>query len=158
MLETMEGFANSGRMLAEQVWDRDHTTDYNWEFGEGTGAATPLAWSMAQYVRLAHGIDNGAPVETPAVVADRYLHSERGEGPGLRVNTRFEGDHLVVSGETTGEIVAVRTPSETQLVDVDDGTYEVRAKIEYGENQITVAAASSADLLEAGTTVERFTL
>jgi hypothetical protein len=74
------------------------------------------------------------------------------------VNTRFEGDHLVVSGETTGTVVAVRTPSETQLVDVDDGTYEVRAKIEYGENQITVAAASSEDLLSAGTTVERFTL
>jgi glucan 1,4-alpha-glucosidase len=158
MLETMEGFANSGRMLAEQVWDRDHSTDYNWEFGEGTGAATPLAWSMAQYVRLAHGIDNGAPVETPAVVADRYLDSDRSEGPGLRVNTRFEGDHLVVSGETTGAVVAVRTPSETQLVEVDDGEYEVRVKIEYGENQITVAAASSADLLDAGTTVERFTL
>jgi glucan 1,4-alpha-glucosidase len=158
LLETMEGFANSGRMLAEQVWDRDHSTDYNWEFGEGTGAATPLAWSMAQYVRLAHGIDNGAPVETPVVVRDRYLGRDRGEGPGLHVNTRFEGDHLVVSGETTGAVVAVRTPSETQLLDVEDGRYEARVGIEYGENQVTVAAASSTDLLAAGTTVERFTL
>jgi glucan 1,4-alpha-glucosidase len=158
LLETMEGFANSGRMLAEQVWDRDHSTDYNWEFGEGTGAATPLAWSMAQYVRLAHGIDAGEPVETPAVVRERYLDGDRDEGPGLRVDTRFEGDHLVVSGETTGAVVAVRTPSETAWVEVKDGEYEARLKIEYGENQVTVAAASSTDLLSAGTTVERFTL
>jgi hypothetical protein len=113
---------------------------------------------MAQYVRLAHGIDAGEPVETPAVVRERYLDGDRDEGPGLRVDTRFEGDHLVVSGETTGAVVAVRTPSETAWVEVEDGEYEARLKIEYGENQVTVAAASSTDLLSAGTTVERFTL
>ena len=158
LLRTMEGFANSGRMLAEQVWDRQHATEYNWEFGEGTGSATPLAWSMAQYVRLAHGIDAGQPVEMPAFVYDRYVERDRPDGPSLRVDTRFSGDHLEVMGETDGAVVSIRTPSETVLVEPDDGEFETVVRIEHGENQVTVAAASDADLREAGTTVRRFTL
>ncbi|ERG98896.1 MAG: hypothetical protein J07HQX50_00037, partial [Haloquadratum sp. J07HQX50] len=44
---------------------------------------------MAQYVRLAHGIDAGEPVEMPQVVADRYQESSRPEGPTLEANTRY---------------------------------------------------------------------
>jgi glucoamylase len=40
--------------------------------GKGTFAATPLAWSHAQFVRLALSMDAGAPVERPSVVACRY--------------------------------------------------------------------------------------
>jgi glucan 1,4-alpha-glucosidase len=158
LLETMAGFANSGRMLPEQVWDRDVGTDYNWEFGAGTGAATPLAWSMAQYVRLAHGIDAGTPVEMPAFVRERYVERDRPAGPKLHVSTRFMGDKLVVSGNTDAELVAVKTPSETKLVDPEDGSFETDLNIEYGENQITVAAATGTDLTAAGTAVTRFTL
>ena len=43
--------------------------------GEGTFSATPLAWSHAQYVRLAHSIDAGRPVEQPSIVAERYASS-----------------------------------------------------------------------------------
>jgi glucan 1,4-alpha-glucosidase len=158
LLRTMQRFANSGRMLSEQVWDREYSTAYNWEFGEGTGAATPLAWSMAQYVRLAHGIDAGEPIEMPTFVRERYLETERPEGPALRVNTRFEGDSLVVSGATDGAVVSIKTPSETRLVTPADGEFSEKLGIEYGENQVTVAAATRADLTAAGTTVTRFTL
>ncbi|ELZ95477.1 glycoside hydrolase family 15 protein [Haloferax sulfurifontis] len=158
LLRTMAAFANSGRMLAEQVWDREHATDYNWEFGEGTGSATPLAWSMAQYVRLAHGVDAGEPVETPAFLRERYVESDRPDGPSLRVSTRFKGDKLVVSGQTDAAVVAVKTPGETRLVEPDGESFEVEVAIEYGENQVTVAAATHEDLTKAGTTVSRFTL
>jgi hypothetical protein len=145
-------------MLAEQVWDREYATAYNWEFGEGTGAATPLAWSMAQYVRLALSIDVGEPVEMPGFVRERYLDSDLPEGPSLRVNTRFEGDKLVVSGSTDGVVVSIKTPSETRLVEPEDGEFSEKLAIEYGENQVTVAAATDGDLTVAGTTVTRFTL
>ncbi|WP_101297202.1 glycoside hydrolase family 15 protein [Halegenticoccus soli] len=158
LLRTMEGFANSGRMLPEQVWDREHETEYGWEFGGGTGAATPLAWSMAQYVRLAHGIDAGEPIETPAFVRERYIETDRPDGPSLRVDTRFEGDMLEVSGETDGAVVAVRTPAETTLVEPEGGRFETKLGIGHGENQVVVAAATDADLTVAGTTVKRFTL
>ncbi|MFB6244470.1 MAG: glycoside hydrolase family 15 protein, partial [Halobaculum sp.] len=144
-LSAMSSFANSGRMIAEQVWDREVSTDYDWEYGEGTGSATPLAWSMAQFVRLAHGIDEGEPAETPAFVASRYR--ERGlhrpnEGPALRVDTDFRGNEVVVSGETTGEVVAVSTPTDGAFVETDEGSFAATVEIEYGENDIVVAAAT----------------
>ncbi len=158
LLRTMAKFANSGRMLPEQVWDRDGTTEYNWEFGEGTGAATPLAWSQAQFARLALSVDAGEPVETPAPVYDRYVGGDRPSGPSLRVNTHFDGDRLVVEGETGAAVVAVKTPSETALVRPEGGEFGATVDIEYGENQVIVAGASDEDLRAAGTTVTRFTL
>ena len=156
MLETMAGFANSGRMLPEQVWDREHTTDYNWEFGKGTGAATPLAWSMAQYVRLAHGVDAGAPVEMPSVLRERYVDADRPDGPELDVDARHEDGRLVVSGSTDAAVVAVRTGSASTVVTPEDGGFEVSVAFDHDEPLVTVAAATHDDLADAGTSVERF--
>jgi glucoamylase len=50
-------------MMPEQVWE---------DSGEGTLSATPLAWTHAQFVRLAWSIDAGRPVEQPSIVACRY--------------------------------------------------------------------------------------
>lgn len=52
----------------------------------------------------------------------------------------------------------MKTPGETRLVEPEDGAFEVEVAIEYGENQVTVAAATHEDLTKAGTTVSRFTL
>ncbi|SDP83668.1 glycoside hydrolase family 15 protein [Lentzea jiangxiensis] len=60
-LEEIAAAANSGLMLPEQVWN-----------GRGTESATPLAWTHAQYVRLAWSLDRGEPVERPSVVVQRY--------------------------------------------------------------------------------------
>ncbi len=160
-LKTIQNFANSGRMIPEQVWDREHSTDYGWEFGEGTGAATPLAWSMAQYVRLAHGISAGEPVETPDFVDERYrqrqIHQPN-RSPAMRVDTEFQGNQLIVSGETTGDCVAVKTPVDSAFMTVDDREFEVALDVQPGENQIVVAAAENEDLASAGTTVRRLRL
>ena len=64
-LRTMHRSANDGYMIPEQAWDRPEPTSFGHEFGKGTGSAGPLAWAMAQYVRLAQGIADGSPVETP---------------------------------------------------------------------------------------------
>jgi hypothetical protein len=113
---------------------------------------------MAQFVRLAHSIDAGRPVETPSVLRERYIETERPGGPELQVSTRFVGDSLVVAAETDEAVVAVKTPSETALVDPVEGSFETSLDIEHGENQITVAAASDEELRSAGTSVTRFTL
>jgi glucoamylase len=70
-LKIMARAANEGFMIPEQAWDRQDGKG-KFVFGEGTDSATPLAWSMAQFVRLALSIDAGKPVELPAVVEDRY--------------------------------------------------------------------------------------
>jgi glucoamylase len=66
-------FANDGMMIPEQVWDRSESPRSEFRFGEGTGSATPLAWSMAQFIRLAINIKQGHNIETPPVAVARYL-------------------------------------------------------------------------------------
>ena len=72
-LATIAATANDGLMLPEQVWDGRPPTGIGAnQPGEGTRSATPLAWTHAQFVRLAWSIDAGEPVERPAIVACRY--------------------------------------------------------------------------------------
>lgn len=72
-LDAMMKFANAGLMIPEQVWDKPASPAPELRFGEGTGAATPLAWSMAQFIRLAVNLQEGRNLDTPDVVAARYL-------------------------------------------------------------------------------------
>jgi glucoamylase len=72
-LAAIAGAANQGGLIAEQVWDENPPSGQpGHPRGEGTLSATPLAWSHAQFVRLAWSIEAGRPVEQPAVVACRY--------------------------------------------------------------------------------------
>ena len=74
-LDTMARAADDqSQLLPEQVWDHQPPAGSGPEFqpGEPTFSATPLAWTHAQFIRLAWSIDNGAPVETPQPVACRY--------------------------------------------------------------------------------------
>jgi glucoamylase len=70
-LDAMRNFANDGLMIPEQVWDKA-ATNKNLKFGEGAGSATPLAWSMGQFIRLAINLQKGENLDTPEVVARRY--------------------------------------------------------------------------------------
>ncbi len=77
-LSHMAAFANEGLMIPEQVWDKpdlrspDKQFVPDLKFGEGTGSATPLAWSMAQFIRLATNIKAGRNLDTPQIVRERY--------------------------------------------------------------------------------------
>lgn len=69
---TMMAFASSTHMISEQVWDRSWPPDARWKIGRGTGSATPLAWSMAQFVRLVLCIEQKRIVEQPSVVREYF--------------------------------------------------------------------------------------
>jgi glucoamylase len=73
-LQAMLHFANDGGMISEQVWDRANPTRGGFTFGEGTGSATPLVWSMGQFIRLAVDAQAKRVVEQPAIVAEHFLH------------------------------------------------------------------------------------
>jgi Glucoamylase and related glycosyl hydrolases len=85
-LDAMLGFANDGLMIPEQVWDKpevpknpDREFVPELKFGEGTGSATPLAWSMAQFVRLTANLKAGRNLDTPQIVYDRYVLGRKAE-------------------------------------------------------------------------------
>ncbi len=76
----MQNFANEGLMIPEQIWDKAETPKNidkqfvpELKFGEGTGSATPLAWSMAQFIRLAVNLKAGKNLDTPDIVYNRYV-------------------------------------------------------------------------------------
>jgi glucoamylase len=98
-LMAMARAANDGLMIPEQVWDRNDV--FGFTFGKGTDSATPLAWSMAQFVRLALSIDAGRPVETPTVVAQRYGATSGTAEFVVEVPTDTDatGKQVVVAGE-----------------------------------------------------------
>lgn len=72
-LDAMTTFANEGMMIPEQIWDRNDVAGHDLRRGMGTGSATPLAWSMAQFIRLAMNLKVGRNLETPQIIAARYL-------------------------------------------------------------------------------------
>lgn len=75
-LAAMAAVRNDGYLLPEQVWDAFPPSGRpGFTPGTGTFSATPLAWSHAQYIRLAWSIAAGHPVEQPSVVACRYVRS-----------------------------------------------------------------------------------
>ena len=76
-LEAMMAFANDGLMLPEQIWDMESSPRPELRFGRGTGSATPLAWSMAQFIRLAINLQKGRNTETPEVVVARYIKRQK---------------------------------------------------------------------------------
>lgn len=156
-LQTMAASANEGYMIPEQVWDRADA--YGFRFGEGTGSATPLAWSMAQYVRLAHSIDAGRPVETPALVADRYTKGERPAGPALSVTSPADGattDQATVtaSGTTDAATLYVNAAGQTSQVAVTSGSFSTSVPLSLGRNTITVVAVGA----DGGTSVVQRTV
>lgn len=77
-LDHMLAFASESLMIAEQIWEKAPVTNTDRRFvpqlipGEGTGSATPLAWSMAAFIRLATNLKAGRNLDTPQIVYDRY--------------------------------------------------------------------------------------
>ncbi len=69
-LTAMANAANSAYLIPEQVWDAADTGRFH--AGQPTDSAAPLAWAMAQYVRLAQSISAGHNVDTPTAVASHY--------------------------------------------------------------------------------------
>lgn len=76
-LASMQQFANEGGMIPEQVWDQANPTESGFRFGGGTGSATPLAWSMAQFLRLAVCAEQKRIVEMPSIVAEHFLKAQK---------------------------------------------------------------------------------
>jgi glucoamylase len=72
-LTAMAAAAGPGGMLPEQVWDTQPPAGTGtFTPGTPTFSATPLAWTHAQYLRLAQDLAAGAVLEQPEVVAARY--------------------------------------------------------------------------------------
>ncbi|SFX54850.1 glucoamylase [Thermoactinomyces sp. DSM 45891] len=128
-LQAMAGAANEGFLIPEQVWDQSDSPKQGLQFGEGTGSATPLAWSMAQYVRLAHSIEAGEPIERPRIVKERYVDQFIPVGPKLTIvnsiSSSRKEDTVRVMGSTNGQRIVIQGPWGMKKVEVVQGRFTV---------------------------------
>ena len=72
----MELFADDGLMLPEQVYDGVGASGGRERPGQGTGSATPLAWSHAEYLKLLRSLADGRVWDRYDDVARRYAQAE----------------------------------------------------------------------------------
>lgn len=160
-LRTMANTANEGYMIPEQVWDQPEPAPapYGYRPGKATGSASPLAWAMAQYVRLARAIDAGHPVETPAVVARRYASGAERDVPALELTAPDDGSvaeepQVTVRGTTDAARVYIGVGDDVRVVTPQDGAFEVTVPLELGSNKITVVARAA----DGGTAMRQVTV
>jgi GH15 family glucan-1,4-alpha-glucosidase len=120
-LDSMAKFANEGLMIPEQIWDKKETPKNidkqfipELKFGEGTGSATPLAWSMAQFIRLVVNLQAGKNLDTPDVVYNRYVKNGIPRQTGINISAP---DPNILTTLKAGEVFTVKDkPRQSAII------------------------------------------
>jgi glucoamylase len=73
----VEGFSSRGGMLPEQIWDAPDKPEMGLRLGKPTGAAMPLVWAHAEYVKLLRSVTDGKVFDRISAVAERYGPAKR---------------------------------------------------------------------------------
>jgi glucoamylase len=76
-IRALERFASRTGMLPEQVWDESDRSRLHLYLGRPTGAAMPLAWAHAEYLKLLRSAHDGMVFDRIPAVADRYLDDSK---------------------------------------------------------------------------------
>jgi glucoamylase len=72
LIKTYEGFATSGQMMPEQVWDEPDMPDRSLRLGQPAGSAVPLVWAHAEYLKLLRSSVDGKVFDRIDAVYERY--------------------------------------------------------------------------------------
>jgi glucoamylase len=78
LLKTLGSFANGGGLIPEQIWDAPDLPERELFFGRPSGAAMPLVWAHAEYVKLCRSIHEGRVFDMPPQTVERYLVKSTG--------------------------------------------------------------------------------
>lgn len=73
LLLAMVKQSHEGGLLPEQIWDGDEMPELRLCNGFPTGAAMPLVWAHAEYIRLLRSLRDDAVFDLPPRTAERYL-------------------------------------------------------------------------------------
>lgn len=76
-IRTMEQFASSTGLLAEQVWDEGDRPELRLYHGRPTGSAMPLMWAHGEYIKLLRSSMDGRVFDLIPEVAARYQGASR---------------------------------------------------------------------------------
>ncbi|HET6203914.1 MAG TPA: glycoside hydrolase family 15 protein [Planctomycetota bacterium] len=76
-LRAMEGFSTAAGLLPEQVWDGPDRPEARLRLGGPTGAAMPLMWAHAEYIKLLRSAHDGQVFDRIPAVVERYQGRRR---------------------------------------------------------------------------------
>ena len=76
-LRALEKFSSGIGLIPEQIWDAPDLPSQHFLFGRKTGAAVPLLWAHAEYVKLRRSAADRKSCDLIEAVYDRYV---RGQG------------------------------------------------------------------------------
>ncbi len=74
-IRAIERFATAAGLLPEQVWDAPDRPEARMQLGRPTGAAMPLMWAHAEYIKLLRSARDGQVFDRVASVVERYQGS-----------------------------------------------------------------------------------
>lgn len=72
LLAALEGFANDGHLIPEQVWEVADIPERELFRGRPSGSAMPLAWAHAEHIKLLRSLADGRVFDTPSQPRERY--------------------------------------------------------------------------------------
>jgi glucoamylase len=76
LIAAIEGFATASSMLPEQIWDQPDLPKAFMYLGKPCGAAMPLMWAHAEYIKLLRSTRDQRVFDLIAPVAERYLQNK----------------------------------------------------------------------------------
>jgi glucoamylase len=89
LLRMMEDSTDESGLIPEQLWDADDSPARELYRGKATGAARPLVWAHAEYVKLRRSLHDGKIFDQPPQTVERYLVQKKsGEFFGWRFNNK----------------------------------------------------------------------
>ncbi|HPP82813.1 MAG TPA: glycoside hydrolase family 15 protein [Rubrivivax sp.] len=106
-LQAMADMASAGGMLPEQVWDSAPVPRRRLYPGRPSGSAMPLAWTHAEFVKLALSCHGTRPCDCPTSVWERY----GGRRPTPKVTIWLEQAPLARAAAGLDVLVCLREPA-----------------------------------------------
>jgi len=149
LLGTLEACANEGQLLPEQLWDGPDVPEKELVFGRPSGAAMPLVWAHAEYLKLQRSLRDGRVFDLPRQTWQRYVidrtssryafwrfnHKRRTIDPGrvLRLETIVPSVvHWSADGwRSTHDAQARDTGLGEYVIDLPTETYPVGTSIDF---------------------------
>jgi glucoamylase len=166
LLTAMRNMTSGQGLEPEQVWEdpalpaSPFGTDpavasIGFDDGHPAGSASPLTWAQAQYARLTLDLTAGHTLDTPSIVADRYVNRGMPGSLPVTVTSPANGDRIsakevTVTGTTgPGATVTVQAwnsfalPAPTVSATADQsGNWSVSVPVSFGATTITATATS----------------
>ena len=110
-IEAMEKFASPTGLVPEQVWDSKDIPEEHMYIGRSTGAAMPLMWAHAEYIKLLRSANDAQVFDTIPEVVERYV----GRSRKTRKSFEIWKKNRQSSGVEKGSTLRIQCPNSFML-------------------------------------------